>query len=206
MGRSLLAQCFMEVQFYGRRIRRIFPAWLFFLGVMAGFKLASLLPETSWRSFAAAALLIANIRGLSESLAHLWSLSLEEQYYLIWPFLFAWAGLRRIAAVALTLVMAVSLIRWIGVTQSFCDYQTGCFYMRPWFRFDSILWGSLLALYEKTPAATAFLRRLPALTGLVFLAGLLLVNQTMELWAWGTGFPHFGRGDFRSALRSGCRA
>ena len=88
-----------------------------------------------------------NIVGRSTSLAHLWSLSLEEQFYGLWPLLIGWVkSVRRMLIYAATLTALISIARMIAIESRHFDYNAGITYMRPWFRFDSILIGCCIAL------------------------------------------------------------
>ena len=88
------------VGFWGRRMKRLLPAALtVFLATAVGTIL--ILPNTSWRSIGsdivAAASYVVNWRFAAEAvdynaegggvspLLHFWSLSVEEQFYVIWP-------------------------------------------------------------------------------------------------------------------------
>src|SRR3954468_47534 len=90
---------FSLVEFYNRRIRRIFPALIVVLCATLALGWLWMLPQAFARlgsdSFASAAFL-ANIALLLQSgyfdvesakkpLLHLWSLGIEEQFYLAWP-------------------------------------------------------------------------------------------------------------------------
>lgn len=70
-------------KFYLRRAFRIFPAAFVFLGVVT----VLYWREMHWTHVAAAVFYVANL-DLSRPwiFGHLWSLSIEEQFYLLWPF------------------------------------------------------------------------------------------------------------------------
>jgi peptidoglycan/LPS O-acetylase OafA/YrhL len=89
--------------FYKRRVKRIIPALLFVLipTLIVGFLLfapndfASLLKSNIWAFFSAANIYFFSsidtgyfARGSDElPLLHLWSLGVEEQFYILWPFI-----------------------------------------------------------------------------------------------------------------------
>ncbi len=99
--------------FYARRSLRIFPLAYTYMGIMAILWAAGFINTTAG-DFLAAATYTSSYR-LSRSfyLDHLWSLSVEEQFYLLWPMIVLLAGknARRIALVAF-LIGPVLRIAW----------------------------------------------------------------------------------------------
>jgi peptidoglycan/LPS O-acetylase OafA/YrhL len=102
-------------RFYARRARRLFPA---LIAMTAGFVVVTLTadplgdrPELL-RSAAVALTYTADLPFHHGSLAlfHLWTLAVEEQFYLVWPAVLAVAWSRRTVAPALALAAATSLI------------------------------------------------------------------------------------------------
>jgi peptidoglycan/LPS O-acetylase OafA/YrhL len=80
------------LEFYVRRAFRILPAAFVFLGVVVSLYWR----EIRWTHVAAAFFYVANMDDSRPWIfGHLWSLSIEEQFYLLWPFaLRRWYRLR----------------------------------------------------------------------------------------------------------------
>ncbi len=99
-------------RFYGRRTRRIFPAYYFYLAVVATLGLTAGLTHVTFRAFAVDALYVLNF-GLGGPddwyTAHSWSLDVEEQFYLFWPAVVLF-GLRFSTRFAIATIVAQPLI------------------------------------------------------------------------------------------------
>jgi hypothetical protein len=80
-------------------------------------------------------------------MAHIWSLSLEEQFYAGWPLILCSLGMSRTLRVAGGCVAAVILFRAVAIHFQMFEYWSPAFYIRPWSRFDSIMIGCCLALF-----------------------------------------------------------
>jgi peptidoglycan/LPS O-acetylase OafA/YrhL len=149
---------FSFTEFYARRVKRIFPALLLVITVcfiFGWFVLFSDEDKQLGKHIAAGAGFVSNLVLWNESgyfdksaetkpLLHLWSLGIEEQYYIIWPLLvwFAWKrklGLLKITFVVLTVSFALNIY---GIHKD----AVATFYS-PQTRFWELMSGSLLAWY-----------------------------------------------------------
>jgi peptidoglycan/LPS O-acetylase OafA/YrhL len=113
---------FSLVRFYQRRVRRIFPALI--VMTLSVFALGwYFLPPTEFESLgtniAGGAVFIQNLVLLGQvgyfdiaaekkPLLHLWSLGIEEQYYLAWPLVLMLVQRLRLNAITLTMLLAAA--------------------------------------------------------------------------------------------------
>jgi peptidoglycan/LPS O-acetylase OafA/YrhL len=162
-------------KFYVRRALRLAPALLLFLAVC--FVLAELkaITDVPKYEFVVCLLYLRDIFGRSLSLGHLWSLAIEEQFYLLWPWFMKFVRRERLLEYALCGTALVAIVRMIGIRFALVNYQSGAFYERPWFRFDSILIGCCLALVllEKTAESTRLVRIVSGVPNVVSWGSLL---------------------------------
>ncbi|MDP9039678.1 MAG: acyltransferase [Acidobacteriota bacterium] len=168
-------------QFYLRRTLRIFPAAYFFIAVVAA------LAALHWIRLIPHEVLYAATYTMNYHdykalwLGQLWSLAVEEQFYLIWPGLMLLAGARRAFRGAWIAVVLVPLLRawmWFGLHAS----ETS---MTKHFEAvaDALAIGCLLAAYYNRLGASERYRRLQRRT-LVFLGGafaLILTGNALFL-------------------------
>jgi len=72
-------------QFYIRRVLRIFPVYYLFAAVLVALTVAGLYSD-QWSTWLATLTFTRNFAGRGNSVTvHLWSLAVEEQFYLVWP-------------------------------------------------------------------------------------------------------------------------
>jgi len=96
--------------FYVRRAYRIFPAFFAYIGFLIVLRVLGHSTITN-NDLVHAATYTTNFDAERHWLvSHIWSLSVEEQFYLVWPLLFAWLGYKRafLAAVAACLLAPIA--------------------------------------------------------------------------------------------------
>jgi peptidoglycan/LPS O-acetylase OafA/YrhL len=169
--------------FYGRRIRRIFPALVVVLLASWLFGWVALLPgeyAELGREMAAAAGFASNLVRLRASgyfdavgelqpLLHLWSLAIEEQFYLLWPLLLLAAWRWRVPVAALVLVLLVASL----LVNLDLRYERMVDFYAPYTRFWELLIGAALACAMLQPQTRSMRWLSPVGVGLL-LAGLML--------------------------------
>ena len=97
--------------FYFRRTLRIFPAYYGFLLVVFVASAAGSIQLAKGDLFHALTYTSNYDPGRSWFVGHTWSLSVEEQFYLLWPALIVLAGPRRALIAAAVAVLAAPLVR-----------------------------------------------------------------------------------------------
>ncbi|WP_321919091.1 acyltransferase family protein [Paraburkholderia tropica] len=129
--------------FYARRVRRILPPYILLMIVSS--LLFGLGWARYWPWYAFFATNIGDALGQSghDSLNILWSLAVEEQFYIFWPFVVLLLPRRLLAVVAVALVLIVPVLR--AIATPWFDSYWPIYYLTP-FRMDLLAAGSLLAV------------------------------------------------------------
>jgi len=135
-------------RFYLRRFFRIFPPFYLFLGVVLILWKTGVQPVDS-RAFITAATYTYNYlpHGLGWLLAHCWSLSLEEQFYIIWAPCMILLGWKKSRTVALGAILLSPAIRFL--TYVLAPRIRGSEDMMLHTRLDTIMFGCAMALLWK---------------------------------------------------------
>jgi peptidoglycan/LPS O-acetylase OafA/YrhL len=198
---------FSLARFYAQRVRRLLPALLIVLATALAVGWGSLL-VTEYRQLgahvASSAAFVTNVVLWREGgyfdvaadrkpLLHLWSLAVEEQFYLVWPLLLrvAW-GRVRLTTLAATVVV-------LSLTMAVTGYggSAAAFYL-PHTRLWELAAGGFLALISARPSprsnASALWRgHLLSTTGLLLILGAAYgLSGTADYPGWRALVPTAG--------------
>jgi peptidoglycan/LPS O-acetylase OafA/YrhL len=171
--------------FYIRRIFRILPPfWAFLAVVSLLWKLGTI--QTSWSQLAVALTFARDYISGDWWTGHSWSLSVEEQFYLLWPATLVLIGKRKSLWIAFGLILAASGIRVLShffITGKTGPIENYMFHMR----MDSLMFGCVMALVQKSPVFERLENRLlswpgmfAALSFFLFVSGYL--NQRFQAY------------------------
>lgn len=207
--RNLQNNSFSFLDFYIRRIRRIFPALVFVLLVSTLFGWFSLLPNEYaefGKHLVGGAGFISNIILWGESgyfdrlsnakpLLHLWSLGIEEQFYIFWPLILfvAWKrGINLLFVVLGLLTISFLLSIWDSSHNAIAAFYS------PQTRFWELLIGAVLAFLSiSQPRFITSLnhsdRNFLAFCGLALIGlGLAFIKKGAGFPGWWALLPTFG--------------
>ena len=122
-----------------------------FLGTVSLLMLLGWVTDVTWGGIAASLLFFRNIRGRGESIGHMWSLSIEAQFYLVWPWVLSRLDQRRAFIGSTCLIVGCWIWRTYAIIAKLYSYEGGKFYIRTDFRIDSILIGCWIAVAWSDP-------------------------------------------------------
>lgn len=178
-------------RFYFRRSLRLFPAaWVFIAGnaILAYFGLLQL---NKYDLLAAFTYTSNYYDGRSYTMGHLWSLAVEEQFYLIWPFVFLFLGPLRSVTFLKWLLVIGPILRllspYAGVAFNFVIYAdslgTGCLLAlcRPQLENSPLYKRLFTPGWVITASLLAFLTNYISSTKLMWLAGETFMNCCIAL-------------------------
>jgi peptidoglycan/LPS O-acetylase OafA/YrhL len=158
--------------FYIRRSLRIFPVFYLVLAIAAVIGIGPVRDTIGWHVTYLTNVYLFDRGAWHGSISHLWSLAVEEQFYLVWPFLVLSLAERRLAPVIAVMVFVAPISRVVIGGPMNSVLPTSC--------LDSLGAGALLAL----PATRDAMVRIGRLVGLPLLAGALALR-----YAGMTGVP-----------------
>jgi peptidoglycan/LPS O-acetylase OafA/YrhL len=206
---NLEAARFSYLDFYSRRIRRIFPALAVMLIAVLAFGWVSLFPvefAALGKHVLGGATFVANFFLWNESgyfdtsaeskpLLHLWSLGIEEQYYIFWPLILSIAWRNKTSLLLVIVSMG-------GASFLFCLLEIAAdpvatFYS-PVTRVWELMLGSALAyvftvrLGQRRTLGGGVAMFSSLIGTLLVLTGFLLITDSKPFPGWWAVFPTLG--------------
>jgi peptidoglycan/LPS O-acetylase OafA/YrhL len=157
-------------RFYTRRALRIFPIYLLLLLTLAalGYPRSFLLLSLIYLSN------VVQLFGVPLAYGVLWSLAVEEHFYLIWPFMVRKLSRRNLEILAIAIIVLSPFIRLIGLHWAIPGDEQWLLYT--WNTMDGLAAGAFLAL---------FIRRTNSDRQSLFRACWVSVALAAVIWAIG---------------------
>jgi peptidoglycan/LPS O-acetylase OafA/YrhL len=189
---AVIAGDFSFSRFYLRRIRRLLPALLvtlvavLFAGywILPAANYQQLSLESIFALFSGANFLFWSQSGYFDSAAslkpllHTWSLSVEEQFYLLWPLLMVFLAGKRWALIA---IFALALLSLFSAQWLIRSEPALVFFMMP-FRITEFAFGACLVWLDRSPWQHGKRAEWASLLGLALIVVSLLVLDNAVLF------------------------
>jgi peptidoglycan/LPS O-acetylase OafA/YrhL len=131
-------------RFYLRRALRILPAYYAILLILAFVK------KDSFSFLGLSTIYLSNMAplfGIVMSYPVLWSLAVEEHFYLLWPTVVRNLTARRLASCSVAIILVTPLIRWLSFAiDSHSGYVSFTFHEYTWNSLDGLAFGAFLVI------------------------------------------------------------
>ena len=192
-------------KFYTRRVNRIFPALLVVVLanlLLGGYALVADEFSTLGKNIAASSLFVSNFALWNEAgyfdaaadtkpLLHLWSLAIEEQFYIVWPLLLGLALRHPRRGIWL---VGCALAASFAYNLNVAPRDAAEAYYSPLTRGWQLAAGGLVAYLQRLPlAGRPAARNVPAVLGLaLLLAGVALIERSRAYPGWWAVLPTAG--------------
>jgi peptidoglycan/LPS O-acetylase OafA/YrhL len=173
-------------RFYIRRFLRIIPLYYLFLVMIALImmyyrdintkELIFLRKNIIWMWLYVQNIIISvESQSYSYNINHLWSLAVEEQFYIVWPLIVFILSRRRLLLFALLMVIFPPILRYTLLENKTSWFMTYFFTLC---RIDSLGWGALIAILLYRGISLRLLAVVMSIFGIFGLSGLVVIYRT----------------------------
>lgn len=195
--------------FYKRRALRLFPLYFGYIAILALFNFFAGKPEAFDKEWPWLVTYSINFRWLFQDYTfhmvygHLWSLALEWQFYLIWPFFLWFVPQKRITLILICLLPLSMLVRIAGYSvNEHLPYLVGyngsatakalAPYVLPFSHIDAFVFGALLCKVKvrnflSKPQVIYTCMALVVITGLLLVA--FIPSYSLAAMGWPSNLP-----------------
>ncbi len=164
--------------FWQSRAARIWPVCFLTLAVVfvAGDRFEKR-DDMAWHAFFASNFLFMRRGEYGSSLAHFWTLAVEQQFYLVWPIAILLARRRWLESIMVALVALAPVSRIAVYLAGYHDFVH--YNLLPVASFDSLGLGALVALWNRMPEARSAPRRRILSIGAMVAAMCFAVDEAL---------------------------
>jgi len=176
-------------QFYARRFLRIFPLYYFVIGVGVLMNLEPAREAFVWLATYTLNFYMAHLGWFVDHYAHFWTLAVEEQFYIVWPWLILFTPRK-------WLVPSCVLFVLVGPAYRFYEILFGMnglgFYITTPACLDALCMGALLSIaYAHVPDKEKISSYLNKVVLPASILGLIIINIGFVEWRIGSALFDF---------------
>lgn len=181
-------------QFYIRRFLRIFPLYYFVILIAVILNLEPVRQILPWLLTYTLNIYMAVQGWYVDHFAHFWSLAVEEQFYLIWPWFILFTPRKSLIPATLVFISAGPLFRFYRVLMGTNGLDTYIFTPAC---LDTLCLGAFLAILSHS-SSSRFKENVPAIlkrwvlpVAALTATALIFFNKHQSVWKWNTVFFDF---------------
>jgi peptidoglycan/LPS O-acetylase OafA/YrhL len=159
--------------FFSRRLLRLYPPLIIAIGLGTLFAVDSLRTTWWWHITYLSNVYFAIRREWEGALTQFWSLSVEEQFYLVWPFVIFLVPYKRLATTVVALILSAGVF---NLAMFLLNVHWMTVYVLPFHNFDALGLGALLGIsYYRPDLSPISERRLKTLGLVAGAAGMVVL-------------------------------